>query len=130
MEIKKYVEIIDTKTNKTEIIKPSENTFYLLDEEKEIYYYNDFGYVKLVKILATSDNILDLAREGDLVRTCGDVYELFEVDGKKGELVFFPDYVANSLMEEQENITMLYKKVGNDYIGYKVKIVKENEGNK
>lgn len=127
MEIKKYVEIIDTKTNKTEIIKPSENTFYLLDEEKEIYYYNDFGYVKLVKILATSDNILDLAREGDLVRTCGDVYELFEADGKEGELVFFPDYVANCLMEEQEHITMLYKKVGNDYIGYKVKIVKENE---
>lgn len=127
MEIKKYVEIIDTKTNKTEIIKPSENTFYLLDEEKEIYYYNDFGYVKLVKILATSDNILDLAREGDLVRTRGDVYELFEVDGKEGELVFYPDEVANFLMEEQEYITMLYKKVGNDYIGYKVKIVKENE---
>ena len=126
MEIKKYVEIIDTKTNKTEIIKPSENTFYLLDEEKEIYYYNDFGYVKLVKILATSDNILDLAREGDLVRCC-DIYELFEVGGEDGELVFYPDYVANSLIEEQENITMLYKKVGNDYIGYKVKIVKENE---
>jgi hypothetical protein len=110
MEIKKYVEIIDTKTNKTEIIKPSENTFYLLDEEKEIYYYNDFGYVKLVKILATSDNILDLAREGDLVRDHSDIYELFEVNE---ELVFYPD-------KEQKNITMLYKKVGNNFIGYEV----------
>jgi hypothetical protein len=109
LKIDKYFQIINTK----EAYCDEKGDYYLLDGKL----FRDNGiYPMPIEIEQTSDNILDLAREGDLVRCC-DIYELFEVDG---ELVFYPDEVANYLMEEQKNIAMLYKKVGNDYIGYKV----------
>lgn len=109
LKIDKYFQIINTK----EAYCDEKGDYYLLDGKL----FRDNGiYPMPIEIEQTSDNILDLAREEDLVRCC-DIYELFEVDGA---LVFYSDEVANYLMEKQKNITMLYKKVGNNYIGYEV----------
>lgn len=76
-------------------------------------YATDYG-----KIQAQSDNILDLAREGDLVIWFGSIFELY-LD--EGQLMFNSDGYTQWFEEGTKNITMLYKKAGNNFIGYEVK---------
>jgi hypothetical protein len=115
MEIKKYVLLEDNsiiKINKEKHIISKDNALLVRIG------FNDWVLSGSGKVIATSDSILELAREGDLVRDHSDIYELFEVNEElvfevNEELVFYPD-------KEQKNITMLYKKVGNNFIGYEV----------
>lgn len=115
MEIKKYVLLEDNsiiKINKEKHIISKDNALMVWNG------FNDWVQSSSGKVIATSDSILELAREGDLVRFGGETLELFS-DNHKG-LVF--DYKVHYyyLEFDYKGITMLYKKVGNNFIGYEV----------
>jgi hypothetical protein len=112
MELKKYVRLEDKRIIDTTKYKAELNTF--MGNMTERVLINTIWY----EPEATSDNILDLAEEGDLVNFCGSVYELLFDD--YDELYFYDQDKLFLLEFEAKHISFLYKKVGNNYIGYEV----------
>lgn len=114
MELKKYVL---TKDNKIlEIHGKSTHGYTYVDYEKEGIIFT--RTILEQDITKTSDNVLQLLVEGDLIKVLGTIAEVLEVEGR---LVHFKSLTGRTIISMHKSVTEIYKKEPNgDFKKFKV----------